>query len=169
MEEDDGDDDSSRGASIQDTLSPTKKRERKKLRESAGVKPKPSQKRIAGPSNSRQKASLPPEGTMRCLWGDDCVFEMTYDYTLETLKCWKHHIGLHLTRSDQRTEDSGERGKTVTCSWDGCSAQVERGYLFKHIVTHEVRFKLLCPHGCGIAIRDDNLDRHLRSCAAYGQ
>ncbi|KAF9785767.1 hypothetical protein BJ322DRAFT_739324 [Thelephora terrestris] len=167
VEEDGDSGEDNQGTSVRDTLSPIKKRERRKLRESAGVKPKPSQERTIGPSNSRQKVTLPPKGTMRCRWGGNCTFAMAYDYSLDTIRSWKTHIASHPTRSDQHAEDSGGRVKTVECNWGGCSAQVEKGYLFKHIVTHEVRFKLLCPHGCGVAFRDDNLDRHLRSCAAY--
>ena len=158
-----------RSASKENTLGPLKKRERKRLRESAGVNPKPSRERVAGRSNPKPKTSLPPKGAMRCLWGDDCDIQMAFDYTLDTIKGWKNHVAWHLTRFSQPAEDNVARGKMVICDWDGCGAMVERGYLFKHIVTHEVRFKLLCPHGCGVDIRDDNLERHLRSCAAYGQ
>lgn len=34
-----------------------------------------------------------------------------------------------------------------------------RGYLFKWIVIHEARFKVLCPRECGVTIRDDDLER----------
>ena len=91
---------------------------------------------------------------------------MAFDYTLDTIKDWKIHVASHLTKPDGPIRDSvgGQKVRMVACGWGGCSAEVERGYLFKHIVTHEVRFKLLCPYGCEVAIRDDNLDRHLRSC-----
>jgi len=149
----------------QDVLNPLKKRQRKKIRESAGVKPKPPAGRNVGPSIPKPRPSLPPVGMVRCLWGDDCTVQMVFDYTLDTIKDWKNHIVSHLTKSNGPTEDpTGGCQKIVKCRWDGCSAKVERGYLFKHIVTHEVRFKLLCPRGCGVAFRDDNLERHLRSC-----
>jgi hypothetical protein len=104
---------------------------------------------------------------MRCRWSDDCTVEMDYDYTLATIKDWKTHIVSHLAGSGGSAEVSARKSqkvKMVECSWGGCNARVERGYLFKHIVTHEVRFKLLCPYGCGVSIRGDNLDRHLKSC-----
>lgn len=167
-EDDSGDDDDyDLGTPTQDDLSPLKERQRKRLRESAGVKPKPSQKRTAGPSSLKSKISLPPAGRMKCLWGGGCTVQMPFDYTLDTIKDWKNHIASHLAKSDKSTDDSAGRNqkmKVVKCGWDGCGAKVERGYLFKHIVTHEMRFKLLCPRGCEVAIRDDNLDRHLRSC-----
>jgi len=153
------------GAPTHDVLSPLKKRQRKKIRESAGIKPKPSTKRTAGPSIPKPKTSLPPVGRVRCLWGGDCTVQMTFDYTLDTIKDWRNHIASHLAKSDGSTEGpTGGCQKMVKCLWGGCSAKVEKGYLFKHIVTHEVRFKLLCPRGCGVTFRDDNLERHLRSC-----
>ena len=166
-EEDDDDDGHDEDTSRQGVLSPLKKRQRKGLRESAGVKPRSTKKRAVGPSVLKSKTSLPPAGRMRCLWGDDCTVRMPFNYTLDTIKDWKNHIGWHLTRSNESTDDPVGRCQTVkmvTCGWDGCSVKVERGYLFKHIVTHEVRFKLLCPRGCEVAIRDDNLERHMRSC-----
>ena len=168
QEEEDGNDDRDdhdEGAFTQDVLSPLKKRQRKKIRESAGVKPKPPTKRSAGPLIPKLKPALPPVGRVRCLWGGDCTVQMTFDYTLDTIKGWRNHIASHLTKYTEPTEDpAGKYQRTVKCCWGGCSAKVERGYLFKHIVTHEVRFKLLCPRGCGVAFRDDNLERHLRSC-----
>ena len=93
---------------------------------------------------------------------------MDSNYTFETIREWKSHLASHLAKSGEPTEDSVGRAqlrvRVVECNWDGCNAKVERGYLFKHIVTHEVRFKLLCPRDCGVAIRDDNLERHLKSC-----
>jgi len=168
-EDDDDDDeiDDDEDTPTQDVLSPLKERRRRKLRETAGVRPKPSRKHVVGASNLKPKTSLPPAGTMRCLWGNDCTTRMAFDYSLGTIKDWKGHIAVHLTGSNQPAEDPGGRGqkvKMVRCSWDGCGEKVEKGYLFKHIVTHEVRFKLLCPRGCEVAIRDDNLERHLKSC-----
>ena len=153
----------------QDILGPLKKLRGRKIREAAGVKPKLPIRRAAGPSipkpKPKSKPSLPPTGKMRCLWGDDCSIQMAIEYTPDSIKDWKSHIASHLTKSNQPTEDPMERHqKVVNCRWSGCSTKVERGYLFKHIVTHEVRFKLLCPRGCEVAIRDDNLERHLRSC-----
>jgi len=163
-------DDHDEGALTQDVLSPLKKLQRKGIRERAGVKPKPPTKRTAGPSIPKPKPSLPPVGRVRCLWGGGCTVEMAFDYTPDTIKDWRNHIFSHLTKSNEPTEDPpGRCQKMVKCHWGGCGAKVERGYLFKHIVTHEVRFKLLCPRGCGVAFRDDNLERHLRSCRLSDQ
>jgi hypothetical protein len=170
-ESDDGDDDHDEDTSAPDVLSPLKKRQREKLRESAGVKPKPTRKHTVGLPISKPKTALPPPGRMRCRWGDDCTVQMDFDYTFDTIKDWKTHIVSHLARPSETTEDSAGRDqkvKMVKCSWGGCSAKVERGYLFKHIITHEVRFKLLCPRGCEVAIRGDNLERHLRTCPLAG-
>ena len=151
-------------------LSPLKKRQRRKLRESAGVKANSARKHrmiVVGPSDLKPRTFLPPVGRMQCLWGSNCTTRMDFDYTFKTIKDWKNHIASHLVKPDKPTEDSVGRDqmvKIVKCSWGECSANVEKGYLFKHIVTHEVRFKLLCPRGCGVAIRDDNLERHLKSC-----
>ena len=106
---------------------------------------------------------------MQCLWGDGCPTEMDFDYTFETIKGWKEHFASHLpAESNEPAGVSEERAqpkvKMVECGWDGCGAKVERGHLFEHVVTHEVRLKPLCCRGCGVAIRDDNLDRHLKSC-----
>ena len=166
-DDEDDDDDYDEDTLTQDVLSPLKKRQRKKLRESAGVKPKASKKRTAGPSTLKPKTSLPPVGRMKCLWGGDCTVRMAFDYTLDTIKDWKNHIASHLAEPNEPSEGSAgrcQKVKMVTCSWGDCDTKVEKGYLFKHIVTHEVRFKLLCPRGCEVAIRDDNLERHLRSC-----
>lgn len=155
-------------------LSPLKKRQRRKLRESAGVNAKSSRRHrtsVVGPSDLKARTSLPPVGRMQCLWGSNCTTRMDFDYTFKTIKDWKNHIASHLVKPSKPTEDSVGRGqmvKILKCSWGGCSANVEKGYLFKHIVTHEVRFKLLCPRGCGVAIRDDNLERHLKSCRLDG-
>lgn len=94
---------------------------------------------------------------------------MDFDYTFETIKGWKEHFASHLpAESNEPAGVSGERAqpkvKMVECGWDGCGAKVERGHLFEHVVTHEVRLKPLCCRGCGVAIRDGNLDRHLKSC-----
>jgi hypothetical protein len=166
-ENDDGDGDGDENTSTPDVLSPLKKRQREKLRESTGVEPKPARMHTVGPSNPKPKTTLPPPGRMRCLWGDDCTVQMNFDYTFDTIKDWKTHIVSHLVSSRETTEDSAgrdKRVKVVKCSWGGCSAKVERGYLFKHIVTHELRFKLLCPLGCGVAIRSDTLARHWKTC-----
>ena len=74
---------------------------------------------------------------MQCLWGDDCPTEMDFDYTLETIKGWEIHFASHLAKSDESMENTARRAQPK-CSWDGCNAKVEKGYLFKHIVTHEV-------------------------------
>lgn len=151
---------------VHDALNPPKKRGRE-LQESGGVRSRPSQNPTIGPSNPRRNATLRPEGTMRCLWGDGCAFEMAYDYKLTTIKAWKGHIVSHLKTPNPSSKDARGQAKTVECSWGECNARVPKGYLFKHIVTHEVRLKLSCPHGCGVAIRDDNLGRHLKSCIIY--
>ena len=100
---------------------------------------------------------------MQCLWGGDCTAVKTFDYSMGAIKDWKNHIASHLAESSEVVGGSAGR---VKCRWGGCNKEVERGYLFKHITTHEVRFKLLCPRGCGVAIRGDNLERHLRVCQA---
>ena len=146
-------------------LSLPEKRRRKKLRASAGVRPKPPRKPSAGRSSADTKIHLPPKGRMQCLWGDGCTVQKVFAYSLDTIKDWKNHISSHLTEPSEVVEGSAGRVKTVVrCRWGGCNKKVEKGYLFKHIVTHEVRFKLLCPLRCGVAIRDDNLERHLRIC-----
>ena len=168
-EDDNNNNDDDDGTFTQEVFSPLKKRQRKKIRESAGVKPKPPIKRTIGPSIPKP-TSLPPVGRARCLWGRDCTVQMAFDYTQDTIRDWKNHIASHLVKSNTPTEDpAGRHQKSVKCRWGGCSEKVERGYLFKHIVTHEVRFKLLCPRGCGVAFRDDNLERHLRSCRLSDQ
>lgn len=100
---------------------------------------------------------------MQCLWGGDCTAVKTFDYSMGAIKDWKNHIASHLAESSEVVGGSAGR---VKCRWGECNKEVERGYLFKHITTHEVRFKLLCPRGCGVAIRGDNLERHLRVCQA---
>lgn len=152
-ESDDEDLDSDEVSPIRDVLSPLKKQERKRLRILAGVKPKTLRMPSAECSAPRTKISLPEEGKMRCLWGGDCIVEKEFDYTKDTIKGWKDHIASRLTSSSE-----------VWCMWDGCNEKMKREYLFKHIVTHEVRFKQLCPRGCGVAFRDDNLARHLKVC-----
>jgi len=158
-------DDYDRGTLTQDALGPLRKRQRKKLRETAGVRPKPSRERVVGDLDPKPHTAFPPMGKMRCLWGDDCTVQMAFDYTFDTIRNWKKHVTSHSNKSTEDSAESSQRVRLVECRWDGCDAEVEKGYLFKHIVTHEVRFKLLCPHGCGVTIRDDNLERHLRSCA----
>lgn len=155
-----------------DVPSPLKKQQRRKLRESAGVKGTSSRnpgRSAAGPlPNPKPETSLPPAGRMQCLWGDGCPTKMDFDYTPETIEEWKDHIASHLAESSEPTEDSGggarPRAKRVECSWNGCGTRVERERLFKHIAAHEVRLKLLCSNRCGVNIRDDNLERHLKSC-----
>ena len=145
-----------------DTLGPLRGRERGGLRISAGVRPKPTRRPSAECSwTPKTKASLPPQGKMRCLWGDDCAVEKAFDYTKDTIKGWKDHIASHLIEPSD--------GKVVNCRWGGCNEKMRREYLFKHIVTHEVRFKQLCPRGCGVAFRDDNLARHLKVCSLRGR
>jgi len=149
-------------SSTRDILGPLRERERERLRMSAGVKPKPSRRPSAECSwTPKAKASLPPTGEMRCLWGDNCTVEEVFDYTKDTIKGWKDHIASHLTEPSE--------GKVVSCRWGGCNEKMKREYLFKHIVTHEVRFKQLCPRGCGVAFRDDNLARHLKVCGLRGR
>ena len=161
--EDDGDD-HDEGTLSKDVLNPLQKRRRRKLRECAGVKVKRSQRRTFGASTPKSKTSLPPAGRMQCLWDDNCTVRMAFNYTLDTIKDWKNHIASHVPEPNKTTEDLAGGCRMVECGWGRCGAKVEKGYLFKHIVTHEVRFKLLCPRGCEVAIRDDNLERHLRSC-----
>ena len=109
---------------------------------------------VPSPRKKRLKPSLPPKGKMQCLWRDGCTVNKAFDYSAGTIKDWKTHINSHL---------EGSVG-VVKCRWGGCKEEAQKDYMFKHIVTHEVRFKLLCPRGCGVAVRDDNRERHLKVC-----
>ena len=69
---------------------------------------------------------------------------MDFDYPLETIKGRKTHIDLHPVESDELAGDSAGRDR------GGKLGGVQRDdYLFKLIVTHEVRSKLLCLRGLG--------------------
>jgi hypothetical protein len=161
QEEDDDDEGTSRHRDT-DVLSPIRKKQRKKVRDSAGVKKAPARK------SRKPKTSPPPTGSMRCLWGDDCNTKMEFDYTPETIKKWENHVASHLAKSGEPAADSvgkaQPKAKTVECMWDGCGKELRRDYIFRHIASHDARFKHLCPNGCGTLIRGDNLVRHLKLC-----
>jgi len=126
-----------------------RQKERKKIREGSGVKPKPKAPRRS--VEAAPSSHLPSE-TVQCKWAD-CTEQLHVDYI--SVEHWGRHIREHY--ADQQD--------TIQCKWEGgCGSRFHKSSIWKHIIVHEPRFKIRCPRGCGVSTRGDMMNRHLLYC-----
>ena len=130
-----------------------REKERKKIRQSSGVKPKAKAPKAKGPRSADAAPSFdPPLETVQCQWAG-CTKRLHVDYV--SVKHWGKHIRQHYARQQDMVE----------CRWGaGCDAVVSKSSMWKHVVVHQPKFKIRCPRGCDVMTRGDMMRRHLRSC-----
>lgn len=128
-------------------------KERKKIRQSSGVKYKTKTPRTHSPRDLVAGPHPKPASEMvQCMW-EGCTTTMYVDYV--NVKHWGKHIREHYTNQPEM----------IQCQWaGGCGAAIKKSSLWKHIVVHQPRFKLRCPHGCDVFTRADMMKRHLNTC-----
>ena len=134
-------------------LAALREKERKKIRQSSGVKPKVKAPRKHGPQSlEAAPSSNTPLEMVQCRW-DGCTKRLYVDYI--SVRHWGEHV---------RTHYSDEQG-TIQCKWrGGCGAAVNKSSMWKHVVSHQSKFKVRCPKGCGVSTREDMLPRHTGTC-----
>lgn len=146
-----------KGPPRQHPLQAPREKERKKIRQRNGVKPKakskakspkiPDLRNVGTTSSSNANFEM-----VRCQW-EDCKRWLHVDYV--DVKHWGQHIREHYT----------DEPDLVPCRWgSGCGAEINKSSVWKHIIVHEPKFKIRCPHGCDVLTRGDMMKRHLRSC-----
>jgi hypothetical protein len=130
-----------------------REKERKKIRQSSGVKPKAKAPQTHGPRNVEAAASSnPPLEMVQCKW-EGCTKWLHVDYI--DVGHWGKHIREHYA----------DEQDMVQCKWDGgCGVCHNKSSMWKHIIVHEPKFKIRCTRGCDIFTRGDMMKRHLRTC-----
>ena len=142
----------SRSPSSSSPLRTLREKHKKKIRQTSGVKPKAktppmhSIRNAGAVSSSKKKLQM-----VRCQWAD-CTKKLHVDYV--NIKHWSDHIREHYTSQPE----------TMPCQWDGCDSKINKSSVWKHVVAHQPKFKLRCPHGCDVYTRADMMKRHLRTC-----
>jgi len=89
---------------------------------------------------------------VQCQWAD-CTKRLHVDYV--SVRHWGKHVREHYAKEQDM----------IQCEWEGgCGAVINKSSMWKHIIVHEPKFKIRCPHGCDVSTRGDMMRRHLRSC-----
>jgi hypothetical protein len=130
-----------------------REKEKKMIRRRSGVKPKAKTPRTHGAPNVGDTSSSNTYLEMvECQWAG-CTKRLHVDYV--SVKHWGQHIRDHYVGKPQM----------IQCQWDGgCGATVHKSSLWKHIVVHQQKFKIRCPHGCDVFTRGDMMKRHFQTC-----
>ena len=134
-------------------LATLREKERKRIRQSSGVKPKA---KVPQPRGLRNFEATPSSSTplemVQCQWGG-CTKRLYVDYI--NVEHWGKHVREHY--ADERD--------TIQCQWEGgCGDVVNKSSMWKHVVRHQSKFKIRCPYGCGVSTRGDMMNRHRKTC-----
>ncbi|KAF9650308.1 hypothetical protein BDM02DRAFT_3112279 [Thelephora ganbajun] len=132
-------------------LQTLREKERKKIRQSSGVRPKVK----APQTRSLRTVEAPSRSSLemvQCQW-TGCTKRLHVDYV--SVKHWGKHVREHYANQQDM----------IQCKWKGgCGAVLGKSSMWKHIVVHQPKFKIRCPRGCDVVTRGDMMRRHLRSC-----
>lgn len=135
-------------------LAALREKEKKRIRQSSGVKPKaktPPQTHGLRDIEASSSSNTPLE-MVRCQW-EGCTKRLHVDYI--SVGHWGKHVREHYASEQD----------TIKCKWEGgCSRVVNKSSMWKHIVVHQPKFKIRCPRGCGVSTRADMMRRHLQTC-----
>ena len=138
------------GSSEPSPLQALREKERRKIRQRSGVKPKAktSPRGISTATSSNTTLEI-----VECQWSG-CTKRLHVDYV--DVKHWGQHVREHYA----------DQPEMVQCKWDGgCGAVISKSSMWKHIVVHQPKFKIRCPRGCDVFTRADMMRRHLQTCS----
>ena len=134
-------------------LAAPREKERKKIRQSSGVKSKVKAPQTHGLRNvEATPSSNTPLEMVQCQW-EGCTKRLHVDYI--SVGHWGKHVREHYANEQDM----------IQCKWEGgCGAVVNKSSMWKHVVVHQPKFKIRCPRGCDVSTRSDMMRRHLQTC-----